>query len=81
MIFTNSTYDFFIAWGTVHGYLSDVQVEHYVAENAIDCMRKCLKAHGILVVGECLSAEDLKKLAKREGHLISFPRKVKMTII
>ena len=50
MIFTSSTYDFFIAWATIHGYLSDVQVEHYVAENAMDCMRKCLKADVILVV-------------------------------
>ena len=57
-----------------------VVVEHYCAEDVFHCMKQCLEAHGVFVHHNIDTVERLMTLADHNNILISFPRKVTMTL-
>lgn len=81
MSFKNTTFDhFFIGYADLNGK-GEVVIEHYFADSSFDCIKQCLTAHGICIHPTINSIEQLMTIAKHNNKLVSFPRKVKVTII
>ena len=71
---------YFIGFANLAGK-GEVLVEHYLAADPVDCMKQCLKAHGIYIHPSINTCQRLTVIAEHNNFLISYPRKVKVTIV
>lgn len=71
---------YFIGFANLNGK-GEVLVEHYFAVDPVDCMKQCLKAHDIYIHPSINTSDRLFTIAQHNNFLISYPRKVKVTII
>ncbi len=76
----NTISEYFIGYADLSGR-GEVMVEHYSAESPYDCIKQCLNSHDIFVHSDVDTVEGLFSLARHRNKIISFPRKVKITII
>lgn len=78
----NITYNhYFIGFANLNGNKGEVFVEHYFAKDPVDCMRQCLQKHDVFVHPTLTTAQSMMTLADHNNFLLSYPRKVKVTII
>lgn len=82
MSFKSITLDhYFIGFANLNGNKGEVFVEHYFAKDPVDCMRQCLQKHDVFVHPSLVTAQSMMTLADHNKFLLSYPRKVKVTII
>lgn len=71
---------YFIGFANLNGK-GEVLVEHYFAKDPVDCMRQCLQNHDVFVHPSLVTVQSMMTLADHNKFLLSYPRKVKVTII